>query len=97
MARSASENSASCQFYILKCPMFQLDGKYAIFGRVVGGMNAVNAMRRGDVIQSATILQPGPSNQQGGPSQGGGQTRQRPRNEPLVPYVPPDKIEDSGF
>jgi peptidyl-prolyl cis-trans isomerase B (cyclophilin B) len=98
MARGPGENSASCQFYILKCPMFQLDGKYAVFGRVVGGMNAVNAMRRGDVIQSATILAGGPSPQGGAsPNQNGGATKSRPRNEPLVPYVPPESIPDSGF
>ncbi len=100
MARGPSENSASCQFYILKCPMNQLDGKYAIFGRVLSGMDAVMNMRRGDVIQSATITQM-PQPQGGGtPNQnGGGRTRQRPRNEPIVPYVPPtaEEIPDSGF
>lgn len=100
MARGPGLDSASCQFYILKCPMNQLDGKYAIFGRVLNGMDAVMNMRRGDVIQSATIVQM--PQQGGGGSQnqnGGGQTKSRPRNEPLVPYVPPtqEEIPDSGF
>lgn len=94
MARSSSPNSASCQFYILKCPMFQLDGKYAIFGRVVQGMEAVYAMRRGDMIQAATIVQMGDSQ----PAQAGsGQQSRKRRNEPLVPYEPPSEIPSSGF
>ena len=96
MARSNSPNSASCQFYITKCPMYQLDGKYAIFGRVVGGMDAVMAMRRGDVIQSVSILQSQPQN---GGSGGGGNTNGQPRgrNTPQVPYEPPSEIPDSNF
>lgn len=57
MARSGNPNSASCQFYILKTPMPQLNGQYAVFGRVVDGMNAVYAIRPGDRILSASILQ----------------------------------------
>jgi len=56
MARSNDPNSASCQFYILKRPMPQLNGKYAVFGRVVNGMNAVYAMQPGDRITSAAIM-----------------------------------------
>lgn len=58
MARSNNPDSASCQFYILKSPMQQLDGKYAIFGRVLNGMQAVYAIRPGDRILSARILPP---------------------------------------
>lgn len=57
MARSQNPNSASCQFYILKNPMPQLNGKYAVFGRVINGMSAVMAIRPGDRILSARILQ----------------------------------------
>ncbi|MBX3077199.1 peptidylprolyl isomerase [Candidatus Obscuribacterales bacterium] len=96
MARSNAPNSASCQFYITKCPMYQLDGKYAIFGRVVGGMDAVMAMRRGDVIQNVSIVQSQP--QQQGQSGGSGQRQpQRGRNTPQVPYEPPSEIPDSNF
>jgi cyclophilin family peptidyl-prolyl cis-trans isomerase len=58
MARSNSPNSASCQFYILKAQMPQLDGQYAIFGRVangMAGMHTVYAMEMGDRIISANI------------------------------------------
>jgi peptidyl-prolyl cis-trans isomerase B (cyclophilin B) len=43
MARSNSPNSASCQFYILKAQMPQLDGQYAIFGRVANGMAGMHS------------------------------------------------------
>lgn len=90
MARSNDPNSASCQFYILKSPMPQLNGKYAVFGRVVDGMNAVYAIRRGDRIVSAEILQQ---------NDGGGQSQQAPENQ----QPPPDrnggpvKPQESGF
>lgn len=66
MARSQDRNSASCQFYILKSPMPQLNGQYAVFGRVVDGMNSVYAMGRGDRIISASILQQNNTAQSGG-------------------------------
>jgi len=106
MARSSAPNSASCQFYISKCAMNQLDFKYAIFGRVVGGMDAVMAMRRGDQIQGAYIVQSGSSEQsqsggqgsgQSGGQSGGQQQQRRRKNEPLVPYEPPSELPNSGF
>jgi peptidyl-prolyl cis-trans isomerase B (cyclophilin B) len=59
MARSKDPNSASCQFYITKAAMPQLNGQYAIFGHVVDGMGSVMNMGRGDLIQSASIVQGG--------------------------------------
>jgi peptidyl-prolyl cis-trans isomerase B (cyclophilin B) len=58
MARSNDPNSASCQFYILKRPMPQLNGQYAVFGRVVQGMDTVNKISIGDRILSASITDP---------------------------------------
>lgn len=69
MARSNDPNSASCQFYILKSPMPQLNGKYAVFGKVVGGMQNVYQIQRGDRILSATILEQ--NNNSGGQSSSG--------------------------
>lgn len=57
MARSANPNSASCQFYITKSAVPQLNRQYAVFGRVVSGAGAVMNMRIGDRIIGATILQ----------------------------------------
>lgn len=86
MARSADPNSASCQFYILKSPMPQLNGKYAVFGRVTNGMQAVYAMRPGDRILSATIVQP----------QSSSSTPASQSSEPAPSGAPPRPAE-SGF
>ena len=58
MARSNDPNSASCQFYILKSAMPQLNGKYAVFGKVVEGLHTVYAIRPGDRITNSYILHP---------------------------------------
>lgn len=57
MARSNNPHSASCQFYILKQPMPQLNGQYAVFGKVIEGMNVVYAIRPGDAILKTEIYQ----------------------------------------
>ena len=44
MARSNDPNSASSQFYICLAPKPDLDGKYTVFGHVVEGMDAVDAI-----------------------------------------------------
>jgi peptidyl-prolyl cis-trans isomerase B (cyclophilin B) len=56
MARSNNPNSASCQFYITKSAMPQLDGQYAIFGRVIAGIRTVYAMQIGDKIISTQVV-----------------------------------------
>ncbi len=48
MARSASPDSANSQFFIMFAPRMSLDGKYTAFGRVVGGMQYVDAITRGE-------------------------------------------------
>jgi peptidyl-prolyl cis-trans isomerase B (cyclophilin B) len=58
MARGADINSASCQFYITKKAMPSLDGKYAVFGQVVRGIEHVFEIERGDRILQTRILGP---------------------------------------
>ena len=41
MARSADPDSASSQFYICDGPQHGLDGNYAVFGKVIEGMDVV--------------------------------------------------------
>jgi peptidyl-prolyl cis-trans isomerase B (cyclophilin B) len=55
MARTQNPNSASCQFYIMKARQPMLDGQYAIFGKVLDGMNSVYNIGVGDRITSAQI------------------------------------------
>lgn len=47
-ARAQSEDSANSQFFIVFEPTLKLDGKYTVFGRVIDGMNYVDAVARGE-------------------------------------------------
>lgn len=44
MARGTNPDSASCQFFIVQADSHSLDGRYAAFGRVVYGMETVDAI-----------------------------------------------------
>ncbi len=48
MARSDNPDSASSQFYFTLGPATFLDGKYAVFGRVIDGLDVVKELRKGD-------------------------------------------------
>ncbi len=48
MARSASPDSANSQFFIMFEPGYFLNGDYTVFGRVIEGMDVVDAIKRGD-------------------------------------------------
>jgi cyclophilin family peptidyl-prolyl cis-trans isomerase len=47
-ARASDANSANSQFFIVFTPRLTLDGKYSVFGRVVSGMQYVDAIERGE-------------------------------------------------
>jgi peptidylprolyl isomerase len=47
MARSQDPNSANSQFFIMFAPAPHLDGQYTIVGRVVAGMEVVDALKKG--------------------------------------------------
>src|SRR5262245_36280730 len=57
MARSQDPDSAGSQFYITLGPAHFLDGNYTVFGRVTGGMNAVDGIKRGDRIKTVKIVE----------------------------------------
>ncbi|CAN5366737.1 N/A [soil metagenome] len=59
MARSSDRNSASCQFYITLDKVSDLDSDYAVFGRVVEGLDNVMALRKGDKMTKVTVVDPG--------------------------------------
>ncbi len=48
MARTQDPNSANSQFYIMFVPRLSMDRDYTVVGRVVGGMNFVDTIERGE-------------------------------------------------
>lgn len=57
-AIAQANNSANSQFYIMLAPRLALDGHYTVFGRVVSGMNFVDAIEKGEPPAAPTrILQ----------------------------------------
>ena len=56
MARSQHPDSASSQFYITLAPTPFLDGNYAVFGRVVEGLDVVRKISVGDRMTKVTIV-----------------------------------------
>ncbi|WP_209347524.1 peptidylprolyl isomerase [Pontixanthobacter sp. CEM42] len=58
MARAQSEDSANSQFFIVFYPRFSLDKRYTNLGRVISGMDGVDAIERGEPPANPTrILQ----------------------------------------
>ncbi len=57
MARSANPDSAGSQFYILKTDASWLDGQYAVFGKVVEGMDVVRNLAIGDKMNTVEIVE----------------------------------------
>jgi len=56
MARAQLLNSASIQFYISLKDLPELDGRYAVFGRVVDGMNVIDSLNEGDLILNMKVI-----------------------------------------
>ncbi|MEM9805393.1 MAG: peptidylprolyl isomerase [Cyanobacteria bacterium P01_D01_bin.56] len=57
MARSQFPDSASSQFYFALADLPFLDGSYAVFGYVTEGLDVVDAIQQGDVIESAVVIE----------------------------------------
>jgi cyclophilin family peptidyl-prolyl cis-trans isomerase len=55
MARSQDPNSASSQFYFTLGPASFLDGQYAVFGKVVSGLDVVKELRKGDKMNKVFV------------------------------------------
>lgn len=55
MARAQDPDSGGSQFFILKQDAPWLDNQYSVFGQTISGMDVVNKLQRGDVMQSVTI------------------------------------------
>ncbi|MGL4648337.1 MAG: peptidylprolyl isomerase [Caldilineaceae bacterium] len=52
---NAGPNTNGSQFFITHSPQAHLDGKHTVFGKVVSGMDVVDAIKQGDVIESVTV------------------------------------------
>jgi peptidylprolyl isomerase len=58
MARSQSPNSANSQFFICFGDASFLNGQYTVFGEVVGGMENVDKIKKGDKANNGSVSQP---------------------------------------
>src|SRR3546814_7333455 len=56
MARATEKDSANSQFFIVFYPRFSLDRNYTNFGRVIAGMDAVDAIERGEPPSNPTYI-----------------------------------------
>ena len=56
MARTNEPDTANSQFFIMFYPRFALDNKYTNFGRVIAGMDTVDAIVRGEPPANPTKI-----------------------------------------
>jgi peptidyl-prolyl cis-trans isomerase B (cyclophilin B) len=56
MARTNEPDSAGSQFYICVNPVHFLDGKYAVFGMVIKGLDVASQLQIGDRMTSVTMV-----------------------------------------
>lgn len=55
LAHSGNAANANSQFYIMKAASPSLDGKHAVIGRVLAGMDIVDKLAAGDMITKVAI------------------------------------------
>ena len=58
MARSSDPNSANSQFFICLADASWLDGQYSVWGRVTGGMEHVDAIKKGSSGDNGAVADP---------------------------------------
>jgi peptidyl-prolyl cis-trans isomerase B (cyclophilin B) len=52
---NAGPNTNGSQFFITHSPQPHLNGRHTVFGKVIAGMDVVDAIRQGDQIERATV------------------------------------------
>lgn len=52
---NAGPNTNGSQFFITHSPQPHLNGRHTVFGKVVSGMDIVNAIEQGDVMTTVTV------------------------------------------
>ncbi len=55
MARTADPDSAGSQFYICFAPQPHLDGQYTVFGKVIEGMELIDGVKNGTVMNKVYL------------------------------------------
>ena len=58
MARAQDPNSADSQFFIMLDDTPSLDGQYSIWGKVVSGMEHVDAIKKGNPARNGSVVDP---------------------------------------
>jgi peptidylprolyl isomerase len=58
LARANDPDSGDSQFFICFKPTPNLDGKYAVFGQVASGMEAIDAIKKGDTSRNGSVADP---------------------------------------
>jgi cyclophilin family peptidyl-prolyl cis-trans isomerase len=52
----AGPDTGGSQFFIMHSPAPHLDGRYTVFGKVISGMEVVDKIRQGDVIERMHVV-----------------------------------------
>ena len=52
---NAGPNTNGSQFFITHVATPWLDGKHSVFGKVISGLEVVNAIKQGDVMKTVTV------------------------------------------
>jgi peptidylprolyl isomerase len=58
MARSRYIHSANSQFFIMTKSQTGLDGQYTVVGKVIAGMDVVNAIKQGSKTENGKVTNP---------------------------------------